>query len=394
MNANPLSRSGEDLDVVIVGAGLRRPVHAAPRCAASACRPASSRPATASAAPGTGTATPARAATSRAWTTPTPSPTSSSRSGSGPSATPPSPRSCATLNHVADRFDLRRDIQFDTRVAAAAYDEAAGRWTVAHRRRRRGDRAGSSSWPPAACRRRTCPTSPGLDRFARRDLPHRALAARGRRLHRQAGRRDRHRLVGHPGDPDHRRAGRAAHRLPAHRRLHAAGRATTRSTRREQAAIKADYAGFRAGTTAMPAAGDSRFPANAGARSSTPRRRSAKQPSSARWTRGGLGFLGAFDDLLIDQEANDTAAEFVRGKIREIVKRPGGRRHCCRRGTSSAASGSASTPATSRPSTGPTSPRRRARRRRSSAITPAGMRTGGRRATSSTSSSSPPASTR
>ena len=33
-------------------------------------------------------------------------------------------------NHVADRFDLRRDIQFDTRVNAAAFDEAAGRWVI------------------------------------------------------------------------------------------------------------------------------------------------------------------------------------------------------------------------------------------------------------------------
>src|SRR5262245_1088044 len=33
-------------------------------------------------------------------------------------------------NHVADRFDLRRDIQFDTRVAAAAFDEASQRWLI------------------------------------------------------------------------------------------------------------------------------------------------------------------------------------------------------------------------------------------------------------------------
>jgi cation diffusion facilitator CzcD-associated flavoprotein CzcO len=34
------------------------------------------------------------------------------------------------LNHVADRFDLRRDITFSTRVVAAHWDEAAGRWIV------------------------------------------------------------------------------------------------------------------------------------------------------------------------------------------------------------------------------------------------------------------------
>ena len=33
-------------------------------------------------------------------------------------------------NHVADRFDLRRDIQFSTRVKAASFDEAAGRWVI------------------------------------------------------------------------------------------------------------------------------------------------------------------------------------------------------------------------------------------------------------------------
>jgi cation diffusion facilitator CzcD-associated flavoprotein CzcO len=34
------------------------------------------------------------------------------------------------LNHVVDRFDLRRHIRFGARVTAAAYDEAAGRWAV------------------------------------------------------------------------------------------------------------------------------------------------------------------------------------------------------------------------------------------------------------------------
>ena len=34
------------------------------------------------------------------------------------------------LNFVADKFDLRRDIQFSARVTSAAYDEAARSWTV------------------------------------------------------------------------------------------------------------------------------------------------------------------------------------------------------------------------------------------------------------------------
>jgi cation diffusion facilitator CzcD-associated flavoprotein CzcO len=41
-----------------------------------------------------------------------------------------------------------------------------------------------------------------------------------------------------------------------------------------------------------------------------------------RWNHGGLWFLGAFKDLLVSQEANDTCAEFVRAKIRSRVRDP------------------------------------------------------------------------
>src|SRR5258706_1998806 len=34
------------------------------------------------------------------------------------------------LNHVADRFDLRPDIQLNTRVTAARFDEASMRWDL------------------------------------------------------------------------------------------------------------------------------------------------------------------------------------------------------------------------------------------------------------------------
>ncbi|MEA2229688.1 MAG: hypothetical protein QOF04_3318 [Solirubrobacteraceae bacterium] len=36
----------------------------------------------------------------------------------------------AYLDHVADRFDLRKDIRFDTRVTAASFDEATNTWSV------------------------------------------------------------------------------------------------------------------------------------------------------------------------------------------------------------------------------------------------------------------------
>lgn len=35
------------------------------------------------------------------------------------------------LNHVADKFDLRKDIQFHTRVVSARFDEGENRWEIA-----------------------------------------------------------------------------------------------------------------------------------------------------------------------------------------------------------------------------------------------------------------------
>ena len=42
----------------------------------------------------------------------------------------------------------------------------------------------------------------------------------------------------------------------------------------------------------------------------------------ARWAYGGVSFMGAFNDLLFHESSNATAAEFVRNKIREIVRDP------------------------------------------------------------------------
>ncbi len=41
-----------------------------------------------------------------------------------------------------------------------------------------------------------------------------------------------------------------------------------------------------------------------------------------RYDRGGLCYTGTFNDLLIDSQANETAADFLRARIREVVKDP------------------------------------------------------------------------
>src|SRR5271165_5701177 len=44
---------------------------------------------------------------------------------------PTQPEILRYVNHVADRFGLRPDILFSTRVASAHYDDETARWTVA-----------------------------------------------------------------------------------------------------------------------------------------------------------------------------------------------------------------------------------------------------------------------
>jgi cation diffusion facilitator CzcD-associated flavoprotein CzcO len=49
-----------------------------------------------------------------------------------------------------------------------------------------------------------------------------------------------------------------------------------------------------------------------------------REAYEAAWEEGGFVFaLGTFADLLVDEDANETAAEFVRSKIDEIVQDPG-----------------------------------------------------------------------
>ena len=187
-------------DVVVVGAGFSGlyMLHRlrAGRRAGARLR---GRP-RASAAPGSGTAIRARGSTSRARSTPTRSRPSSTPSGTGPSATPRSPSCSRYLNHVADRFDLRRDIQLETARHAqpsATRPRGAGPSTtdrgdaVTARHVRDGHRLPLD--PQGGRRLRRART------LSRAELAHRPLARGRRRLHRQARRGDRHRLVGDPG---------------------------------------------------------------------------------------------------------------------------------------------------------------------------------------------------
>ncbi|NIP75929.1 MAG: hypothetical protein GTN90_08095 [Xanthomonadales bacterium] len=86
------------------------------------------------------------------------------------------------------------------------------------------------------------------------------------------------------------------------------------------AKVKADYDGLRARQRNSFAAAAFRFNPDAVAMKTPPEERQAEY--ERRWAEGGLGFLAAYTDLMFDAEANQTAADFVRAKIREIVDDP------------------------------------------------------------------------
>ena len=81
----------------------------------------------------------------------------------------PQPENLRYLNHVADKFDLRRYMQFNCRVEAARYDEAANTWTLTLSDGRRLTAhtviltTGLLSVP-------TLPRLPGMDRFKGRSF--------------------------------------------------------------------------------------------------------------------------------------------------------------------------------------------------------------------------------
>jgi cation diffusion facilitator CzcD-associated flavoprotein CzcO len=89
----------------------------------------------------------------------------------------------------------------------------------------------------------------------------------------------------------------------------------------EQAAIKADYAGLRAANRQSVVGFGGLNPGHdESALSVSPEERLAR--FEQRWERGGLAFLGAYNDLLIDPAANELIADFVRDKIRATVHDP------------------------------------------------------------------------
>jgi cyclohexanone monooxygenase len=227
-------------------------------------------------------------------------------------------------NHVADRFDLRRDIRFDTRVLSAIYDEATSRWTV------RTDGGGDADNQEVSAQfvimatgclsSARIPDFPGLDRFEGPTYhtgrwPHDGVDFTGKRVG-VIG-------TGSSGIQSIPIIAQQARELTVFQRTasYSVPAYNQPLDEEEKRAIKADYAGFRARNSLMPTAIGSRLAVpEASALGVDPDER--ERVYEQRWEQGGLPFLGAFIDLLFDRNANETAAEFIRTKIHEIVKDP------------------------------------------------------------------------
>ena len=235
---------------------------------------------------------------------------------------PTGPEILRYLNHVADRFDLRRDIQLSTRVAEAHYDESIGRWRVASEDGARFS-ARYCVMASGCLSSVNRPAYDGLDEFdgdwyhtARWPQDGVALAGKrvgvigtgstGIQLIPQLAKRAKHLYV------FQRTANFSmpAHNAPLDPELQRAVKASYRERRRLA----------RESLSGVPRSHPDAVPQRS-ALEVAPQAREAIYERG--WAEGGIGgVLLAFNDINTNAEANRTAAEFVRSKIRQTVQDP------------------------------------------------------------------------
>ena len=224
----------------------------------------------------------------------------------------------AYLEHVADRYDLRRDIQFETWVQDARYDEAVQRWMI---ETSTGVRASAQFLICAvgALSTANVPDIPGIDGFAGETYhtgrwPHEPVSFQGKRVA----------VIGTGSSgiqaiPEI--AKEAAHVTVLQRTAQYAFPAGNRPiTPEEMAEARANWETVRAKMYAHSGG----FPADPHTRSAleaTPEEREALY--ERLWQRGSFRFfLESYNDIAINEEANKTMADFVKAKIRAIVRDP------------------------------------------------------------------------
>ena len=228
------------------------------------------------------------------------------------------PEILSYLRHVADRFDLRANIQFDTTVESMVFDEAADLWRV---RTSLGEEVSARAVVSAAgcISAIQTPHYPGLDRFAgdvfyTAAWPHDGVDFTGQRVG----------IIGTGASGVQAIpviARQATHLTVFQRTANYVIPAHNGPMGEEwRAWVKAHYDEIREKCLASPGA----VPFD------NPQRKAVETPPDERqaiyermWALGGLRFFAeTFTDLITDPLANETAAEFVRAHIRKVVKDP------------------------------------------------------------------------
>jgi cyclohexanone monooxygenase len=223
------------------------------------------------------------------------------------------------LNHVADRFDLRRDIEFDTRVKQAVFDSRTNSWTVTTDRGQVATArfcimaTGNLSTP------RT-PSYPGLASFKGKWYhtglwPHDGVDFSGLRVG----------VIGTGSSgvqsiPIIARQAKHLHVFQRTANFSLPARNAPMAPAKEHT-HKAQYSQRRRAAFDTPFGIAGYPPPVKSARDAGEEER--QHLYEAKWAEGGsISFLYSYTDLLIDRVANDTASEFVRQKIRATVKDP------------------------------------------------------------------------
>ena len=221
------------------------------------------------------------------------------------------------LNFVADKFDLKRSIQFNTRVTAAEYDESANRWRV---RTENGETHTAKFLITAVGCLSTAnvPDFPGLkdfkgDWYHTGQWPHEGVDFTGKRVG----------MIG-TGSTGIQAAPVIA---ASAKHLTVFQRTANYSVPARNAPLPPEFKRHvKENAEAIRAATHETLN---GMAFKIEDRKAVETPPGERekiyeaaWERGGLQFRAAFQDMMADKAANDTAADFVKRKIRSIVKDP------------------------------------------------------------------------
>jgi cyclohexanone monooxygenase len=220
-------------------------------------------------------------------------------------------------NHVADRLDLRRDMWFETRVTGAVFDEANHRWAV---RTDRGDVVSAKYCVMATgcLSAARMPDFPGLDGFKGKiyhtgHWPHEGVDFSGLRVG----------VVGTGSSAIQAIpviAAQAAHVTVFQRTPNFSIPSRNGPMPDAYAQSWKDMYHAKRAEARMTRNGILTNPNDQSAIETPEADRLAVYEK--RWESGGTTFMAAFNDLIFNQASNDTAAEFVRSKIREMVRDP------------------------------------------------------------------------